>query len=709
MSDIGFINNLDKKESLSFPANIIRGGKLFDEYLNELRLPDGFDKWDKMRRSDYRIQQILRALFTPIKSAEFSYVPKDVNDVEQQKQVAFKNNLFKKWSSKKWDQHLHEILGHLTYGFSIFEPYSKVISDPDFGEIIVLNNLGYIRQNSIVEWDIGKGELKRVRQQINSNNINVSHWLSADELLIFTNEMEGVDYGGISILRGAYGNYVRKDLELKIDMIGIEKMAIGTPIVYAPQSTIKNEEAMSDLENILTNYTSHENAYIIMPEELKNGGFEIKEGKYDARAVDAAVKREDSSMADMVLAGFLDIGKFRSGGNAQSTGQIDLFLNSLLNTGRYIASSLDPLFHSYWALNFGEPKTRLYMQVVGITRDTAEKQMKVIKGYADSKILLPDDRLEGKVREDLNLPEIDTATRRLEVPEVEAEVTENTELSSPIELQDEKLTEAEKNADIKTIIEQFDELEAEYINSIRVNLVKSKNKYLADLKSALKQSNSEAAINSINIGFISQLRQDVADALKKAFLTGKTKAASEVEGAKKLLQDDGVVNRVSSKINFTAKRTAKTIENDFENKASLTAIGFLDEGLTDEQLVTEVANNIDEYIDSEVPYRGVGASTNQYYNVGRNNFFFGNQDLMKGLQYSSIVDNRRTDICRSLHGQIFRPGDVKALKFVPPNHWGCRSFLVVITLSMPDPKFTGLKVKSVGGKSVAEILKEKNI
>ena len=56
--------------------------------------------------------------------------------------------------------------------------------------------------------------------------------------------------------------------------------------------------------------------------------------------------------------------------------------------------------------------------------------------------------------------------------------------------------------------------------------------------------------------------------------------------------------------------------------------------------------------------------------------FFEKSGAVAGYQYSAILDDRTTDICRGLHGKTFKAGDQP----VPPMHFNCRSMLIPITI-----------------------------
>ena len=78
--------------------------------------------------------------------------------------------------------------------------------------------------------------------------------------------------------------------------------------------------------------------------------------------------------------------------------------------------------------------------------------------------------------------------------------------------------------------------------------------------------------------------------------------------------------------------------------------------------------------------------------------FFEESGVVSGYQYSAILDDRTTDICRGLHGKTFRAGDQP----IPPMHFNCRSMLIPITIYEsfePD--------KKVGKTPIEDFIEEK--
>lgn len=55
------------------------------------------------------------------------------------------------------------------------------------------------------------------------------------------------------------------------------------------------------------------------------------------------------------------------------------------------------------------------------------------------------------------------------------------------------------------------------------------------------------------------------------------------------------------------------------------------------------------------------------------------EDFVEALEYSAILDDRTTEICRELDGKVFASDSPEWDQYRPPNHYNCRSVLVPIT------------------------------
>jgi NAD+--asparagine ADP-ribosyltransferase len=79
--------------------------------------------------------------------------------------------------------------------------------------------------------------------------------------------------------------------------------------------------------------------------------------------------------------------------------------------------------------------------------------------------------------------------------------------------------------------------------------------------------------------------------------------------------------------------------------------------------------------------------------------FFENSGMVSGYQYSAIMDDQTSDICRGLHGKKFKVGEEP----IPPMHFNCRSILIPIT------KFEDFKPSKTVGKIPIQDFIDENV
>ena len=83
----------------------------------------------------------------------------------------------------------------------------------------------------------------------------------------------------------------------------------------------------------------------------------------------------------------------------------------------------------------------------------------------------------------------------------------------------------------------------------------------------------------------------------------------------------------------------------------------------------------------------VRTSLNHVGSQAREAVFKENTDVIKGVQWVSVLDSRTTDICAGLDGREFKVG--KGIR--PPAHFQCRSITVPVVKSFEELGLTGLK------------------
>ncbi len=69
--------------------------------------------------------------------------------------------------------------------------------------------------------------------------------------------------------------------------------------------------------------------------------------------------------------------------------------------------------------------------------------------------------------------------------------------------------------------------------------------------------------------------------------------------------------------------------------------------------------------------------TTKYFAETQINYFSDDSDII-GFLFDSVRDSSRTEICRSRHGLVYKPGTKELTKNSPPCHYNCRSHLIAL-------------------------------
>ena len=307
------------------------GGYFDEEHIKGLTGPDGMEKFDKMRRSDSEIQMVLSAVKNPLSKAICEIKPgveKDHEKYSEAERVAelcrfiIFEDIKRPWKIL-WD----EILTFIDFGFSAFWEMNKVGSHKKFGKYIGIDDLRFVSQKSVNTWNVNNvtGALTSIEQIVEGDKASFKT-LNADFLHVFTRQLEGANYEGISVLRSAYGNFLRKSTYLKLEAIGIERSACGIPKCTVP-STISDEAEKNRVQQVLEKLAVHEASYIMLPSGWE---LDLMEVPFSAATIKDAIEKENTGMIHSVAANFLALGQSGAGG-AYSLSQdlSDFFFNGI--------------------------------------------------------------------------------------------------------------------------------------------------------------------------------------------------------------------------------------------------------------------------------------------------------------------------------------------------------------------------------------------
>jgi len=740
-----------ENEFIGYTGSTVYAGYFDEDYITDLNGKTAVETYDKMRRGDGQVKMVLNAIKNPIKSASFKHVP--ASDSARDKEIAefldwnwFENDFF------DFSEKLSEILTYLDFGFCVMEKELSRAYHKYYKDVHALTDIGFRKQSTIESWDIqGRRGLQGIRQIAYGDTVDDQTagdvYIPRESLLIFTNEKEGDNYEGISLLRQAYGHWFRKNLYLKLNGIGIEKGSIGTPVGKYPRGA-KEDEKQKFIQT-LSNFTGHQSAHIVIPQGYD---LEVFKTPYDSDKTMSSIFYEDTQMSKMILFQFLELGQNGSSGSyALGADQSDLALASIQFIGDYICRKMDKVNQDLVRWNFGEVDENPRCKCSGINQKKGKELAELIKTYVDSRVIRPDDTLEINVRETHNLPKMET-TREEDAKKRETDTitrqgqdrggdddpgdddqnldsdqkkpgsedppestNSNDQVPKPPKFSEPSqseyfraLTEYEKPINLAEIKEGFEDEKRKLLRTMKTELSQIVTNTLRIVERLLKKNEDnrssvatefkvnkrqyekklQAQLTNIVVEGANQAQKDLSAKLPRE-LDEKLQTTRSFKKQTQFLP-----KHIQNALFYEIARQAETHAQRIESVVGFGIISGVEAQKTDKEIIFQIEKDLEQYVDSPQVQSAAGTLAAKGINRGRFGFFFDQKNLQKiqAFQYSAVLDGATTPICLSLDKKIVKPNDPDLLSLRPPNHYNCRSILVPITIYEEKPEITGIQV-----------------
>lgn len=365
-----------------------------EEYNYNLMGRRALKTWDEMRRSDAGVKMTLRVIKEPVKALSYHVQPASDSPKDIEVAEFIDGQLF---DVLRWKTTLTEILTFQEFGFSVFE---KAYT---FGPVkgidrVHISKLAFRKQTSIAKWEAENG--KPGISQYDSGGKTLP--IPLNRLVVFTNEQEGDNYEGISVLRPAYKHWYYKDRYYQIDAIAQERQGLG--VVKIKHPTNAKPEHINNAHVQARALRAAEEGFIDEPT-----GWDVNFMDMKANTVKDPVPmidHHDRKIPDSVIAGLMMLGSTSgSGSRAVGETQLKIFEHLIKFYGDFIADTLNRyLIKPLVDLNFNvtEYPELKAGDVSGEALTTlAESLSKLIKAG----VIIPTDEDEAYLRGIMKLPE----------------------------------------------------------------------------------------------------------------------------------------------------------------------------------------------------------------------------------------------------------------------------------------------------------------
>lgn len=712
------------------PGTSLFGGQFQEEYVSDLKGQKAAIVYDKMRRGDPQIQMILNALANPILSATWRILPYSPRGGEDGGADYAKQAEFCQWALFEdlrggFDCFLEEVFTNLAFGFSLFWKIHKSGNSRYFGNYTGFDRLVNIAQKSVHSWEVDSitGDLVKVRQQADGDTARFVD-LPAEFCFLFPLFRQGINYEGVSPIRSAYGSWFRKKNYLMLEAVGAQRGAVGFPKITVPKGIAPEDPERAAMAAIAEAVATNAKQYVMIPE---GWGFEMTPAAFDPDTFQGMLRKEDDAMARAILANFLNLGQGGSGG-AYALGQdlSDFFLSGLTRIVNQVLAVLNrEVLPELVELNFGPQDGYPYFQVSGINDKASKEYAESLAVLKNANLLSWSDRDEAQLRERFALAEAEAERTEPasaagpfsglfgsqppagapkggddeppEDPEPEPKDSGDDpedDSKDPPEPDNPKLSEPVKFAK-KSKPQSLMEKAAEgLVDLMRSNLRYMKDRAIDDLVRGY-ESAPETGRAKVASRLEMQGVSKYAAALKASLVNIATLAFNQVAEENKVLAglkfsikyadplkiNEGFKIRdfkrlkphVRDGLEAQAKLIAETQAADLQKALAFQYTSSLTTAAGSSILIQDLEEAGAKVIDSAQIASIVSAS--KLVNETRHYFFFDPDVLEKIESFTFRNPSPVTTICQELNGRTFLKSDAESLRYEPPLHYNCKSYL----------------------------------
>jgi SPP1 gp7 family putative phage head morphogenesis protein len=654
----------------------------------------------------------------------------DGNEMEEMKEITdFLQLNLDEWLRGDLTDYLEQIGTAMYLGYSVTE---MIFATKEWNgkTRIILDKFSHIAPDSII-FDIDDyGELKDEggfvqfkttgRESLDPNKFVILVW----------NKTEGNPYGN-SDLRAAYVPWFSKKEVTKYRVMFLEKY--GIPYVLASYDPAIDATETAQIETIIKSLQAGGGAAVPNDLEIKLETVDQKGAESFKDAIQQMDRQISTALLMPDLLGFS--GEAGTGSLARAKQQADIFFNIIKSYQRVFEESVmnEQVIKRIVDLNFSGvekyPKFRFkpaqeeeevesvktYIELIktGKVMPTEEdvNHMREVLGFPPNDV----DLIEPETQETTTpkQPSSDTPTSKPEEKEEPTPKDDVKEQESDSEFKFDNTTDlvgVEKYMNFQKIDEELTSLEERTVTRVS-KIFDNSRKELSETLLRVKPIENENLkfINNIKIPLIPNARTQYERAFDKASALARADFKEEVnrqvpESQKgkpnfAIIDEPNLDLRGAREfLKSLAKSTAFKLADDQQNALKKSVRNILYKGIKEGRTTADMMNDIDlayePYI-SKLTGSATGArsayrlsttvrtNTTNFYNQAR--IASTNDAAASGLithyQYTSVLDNRTSDICNELSGTVFPISDIATLQTVQPSrHFNCRSILSEVTI-----------------------------
>lgn len=622
-----------------------------EEYNPDLRGEKAIKVFERMRRSDGQVKGTLLACTLPLREARWDVVP--AGDGARDAEIAefVRANLFEQMSIT-WDDFLSQALLMLPFGFSVFEKVWELVDGR-----YRWRKLAPRLPKTIYKWDIDpEGGLRGLTQRVYKEGLFQECEIPVEKLLVFTNEKEGSNFQGVSLLRAAYKHWYYKDQLYRIDGIAAERHGVGVAVFKLP-TTATQEGSDSDygrVGKLGEQLHTHERSYLALPDTYD---FELKGVSGQLHNIIGSIEHHDNQIGRSILAQFLGLGSSKIGSYALSADQSGFFLMALRATGKNVCATMNRHAIKQMVDYNWDVKAYPQLTVSGLEHRDLGAYAKAITDVVNAGLIKRDDSIEDELRKFLHLP----ARKKAEAPKRSLRLA-GFRPYRPLRGAETHVAFGEINDRLDTAEDNFvkaaKEIQAKQIGQIVDQVVKHIGAGELD------------KVTSLQTPFIGPMRDAIEKVLTDLYEYGQKQVESELDKQRSAVQGrEPAKKAVPSPEQFIKTRaaaTANVLGSKLRAAMAWQALRQIKAGAVDRAAMTAA---LTELSDREL-VATAKFSVSEALNMGREAKAREMADEIGRVQYSALLDENSCGPCAEQDGKEFDYPSAEWEEVEPP-YRGC--------------------------------------
>ncbi len=637
----------------------------------------GLEIYRKMQRRDGQVKAVFMLKKFARLSTPWDIRPEGEDDQEAVKQAEFIKHCFSEMRGNI-NNTLLKIWNAMRDGYSVAEINYKVLPTGEFKGMIGIDNIKVRKAvNYMFKCDKhGNIEEKGLIEGYNKP-------LPINKFILFTynpNDDDANSLYGESDFRAAYRYYFSNDIVQRFWNIFLEKFGqptvIGRYVAGTPKD--KQDEYLNILKNIQTDTA------MVMPNNLEAELLEATR-RGDA-GYKSAFDTNNAMIARSLLVGTLLMDAGEKGSWALSKTHFDIFIYVLDYLGVETEDTIvrEQIIKRLIDFNFTQPKYP-YFKFGSLIKEDQEAKAKIAKMLVDAGLINPE---EEWVRGFLKIP---TKEEGIVLPKPKPKgvgFTEN--YQAKLKRQP---NQYEKKCNFTRIVKNLDNFETKAKEELGEILVRQKEALKKSIiKAKIMESQNAREVEKLQLSYVGEFRDCVKNWLQELFRYGMSEVESELKIKRFVgLPPEKAMQYLKNKSFWIAGIARDAILKD--------AKGILYTGMKNGSTTPEIIFLLDQFFKKFIGTPGVETREGKLltphhletivrtnfsdsYNQGRLDMMEDKdvKEMIAGVMFSAIIDERTTEVCEALDGQIFEQGDPDLARFTPPLDFDCRSTLVPVTI-----------------------------